>query len=108
VTSPSGELAKFPLCLFLCDQFLTKVDEENKKRYFLVPIFSTQRNSGQALVLLSTPTARLFPSLESPHRSVRQTVTDNQISQTNSQHQDNLEQIRHGYNNPVLPLFLDN
>merc|ERR1711928_310820 len=36
--------------------------------------------SGQALVLLSTPTARLFPSLESPHRSVTAAEESEQLS----------------------------
>merc|ERR1711890_123521 len=36
--------------------------------------------SGQALVLLSTPTARLFPSLESPHRSVTVAEESEQLS----------------------------
>merc|ERR1712080_603575 len=36
--------------------------------------------SGQALVLLSTLTARLFPSLESPHRSVMVAEESEQLS----------------------------
>ena len=45
-------------------------------------------------------------SQTSCHRQTDKHTT--QASQTNSQNQDNLEQIQHGYNNPVLPFFLDN